>query len=92
MASVRRLGVDAVELAHPLGKVGVGRLDDEVIMVRHLAVCVATPGETGASRAEHAKHAKHAKPIRAVAIIAIDRLAPIAARRHVIEPAGELDA
>jgi len=83
------LGVDAVELAHPLGKVGVGRLDDEVIMVRHLAVCAATPGETGAYRAEHAKHAK---PIRAVAIIAIDRLAPIAARRHVIEPAGELDA
>jgi hypothetical protein len=85
MAAIGQLGVDAVELAHPPGEVGIGRLDDNVIMVGHLAVGVAAPVESAADLAQHHK------PIRPVLIVAIDRLAPITARGHMIEPASELD-
>ncbi len=33
MAAIGRLGVDTVELTHPLGKVCIRRLNDEVIML-----------------------------------------------------------
>ena len=47
---------------------------------------MAAPVETAAHRAEHGE------PIRAVLSVAIDRLPSIAARGHVIQPAGEFDA
>ncbi len=86
MAAIGRLGVDAVDLAHPLGEVGIRCLDDEVIMVRHLAIGVATPVEPAAHLA------KNVEPSRAVLIVTIDRLAPITTRGDVIQPAGQLDA
>lgn len=86
MAAIARLGVDAVELTHPFGQVGIRRLDDEVIMVGHFAIGVAAPVETAAYLAQHPE------PIRAVLIVAIDTLAPITARGDVIEPTGEFDA
>jgi hypothetical protein len=86
MAAIARLGVDAVELTHPLGEVRIGRLDDEVIVVGHLAPGVAAPVETAAHLAQHDE------PVRAVLIVAIDRLAPITARGHMVQPASELDA
>ena len=80
------MGVDGVELTHTLGKIGIRGLNDEVIMVGHLAIGVAEPVETAAHLAQGGE------PIGAVLVVAIDRLAPIAARRYVIEAAGELDA
>jgi hypothetical protein len=47
---------------------------------------MAAPVETAAHRAEHGE------PIRAVLSVAIDRLPPIAARGHVIQPAGKFNA
>jgi hypothetical protein len=55
-------------------------------MVGHLAPGVAAPVETAAHLAQHVE------PIRAVLIVAIDRLAPITARGHMVQPASELDA
>jgi len=37
MAAMGHLGIDAVELTHAPGKVGVGRLHDQIIRVGHLA-------------------------------------------------------
>ncbi|NEV65168.1 hypothetical protein G3446_25580 [Thiorhodococcus minor] len=82
MASIRGLGIDAVELPHSPGEVGIGRLDDELIMIAYLAVGVATPVEP----------AKQSQPIQAVLIVAIDCLAPITASGHMIEPASKLNA
>ena len=67
------MGVDAVELAHPLGEGGIRRFDDTVIMLGHLAIGVAAPVETAADRAQYCE------PFQAVLSVAIDRLAPIAA-------------
>jgi hypothetical protein len=78
MAANARLGVDAVELPHALGEVGIRRLDDEVIMAGHLAIGVAAPVETDAYLAEQGD------PIRAVLIVVVDRLATITARGDVI--------
>ena len=85
VAAIDPLRVDAVELTHPFGEVGIGRLDDEVIVVRHLAIGMAAPVEPAAHIAEHRE------PRHAVLIVVIDRLAPITARGDVIEPAGKLD-
>ena len=35
--------IDPVEELHPFGKIGEGRLDQEMVVVRHQAVCVADP-------------------------------------------------
>jgi len=40
-----RAGVDTAQLAHAFGQVGLRCLDDDVVMVRHLAVGVAPPVE-----------------------------------------------
>lgn len=56
------------------------------MMIGHLAIGVTAPVETAAHRAEHGE------PIRAVLSVAKDRFTPIAARGHVIQPAGEFDA
>jgi hypothetical protein len=85
MAPMDCLGGDAVELTHPLQEVGI-RLDDEVIMIGHLAIGVAAPVEAAAHLAQRCE------PSRAVLKVAIDRLAPITVRGDVIPPAGKLDA
>jgi hypothetical protein len=86
MAAIRRLGIDTVELTHPLGEVRIRRLYDDVVMLGHLAVSMAAPVETAAHLAQHGE------PVHAVLIVAIDRLAPVTARGDVVEPAAELDA
>ena len=74
------MGVNAVELTHSLREIGIGSLDDTVIVVRHLAIDVAAPVETSANRAEHGE------PIRAVLLFPIDDFASITARGDMIEP------
>jgi len=80
------LGVDAVELAHAAGEVGLRRLDHEVIMVGHLAPGGTAPAEPPADLAEDVEEAA------AVVIVEVDVAPRVAARRHVIERAGKLDA
>ena len=41
--SVIFLSIDAVQLAHANGQIGVGRFDHEVVMVIHEAVGMADP-------------------------------------------------
>jgi len=84
LAAICPLGVDAVELTHPLGEVRIRRLDDEVIVVGHLAIGVAARIETAAHLT------KDGEPLRPVQIVATDRLAPITVPGDVIEPTGAL--
>jgi len=39
------LRIDAIELTHAASQVGVGRLDQQMVMIRHLAPGMATPVE-----------------------------------------------
>jgi hypothetical protein len=43
MLLVESLRVRAIETLHPEGEIGIWCLDDEVVMVRHQAVAMATP-------------------------------------------------
>lgn len=45
VAEVEALGVDAVQHVHARGQVGLGRLDDEVVVRAHEAEGVAVPGK-----------------------------------------------
>jgi hypothetical protein len=82
MAAVEVLGVDPVQLAHGAGEVGHRRLDEQVEVVLPQAVGVAEPAEAGADAFQALE------PEPAVAVVAHDRLALVAARRHVVEGAG----
>jgi hypothetical protein len=80
--SVGALCVDTIQLAQNFGQVRLRRLDDGVLMVRHLAVGMAAPVEPLTHVAEEVE------PSSAVYIVTIDGLTPIAARGDVVEPAG----
>jgi len=47
------LGVDVVQLAHPLGEIRIRRLNEQVIMVAHQAVGVHQPVEPMTDTAKH---------------------------------------
>ncbi len=52
MGTVDVLGVDTVELSHALGQIGVGRFDQQMIMIRHQAIGMTDPVETFAGSAQ----------------------------------------
>jgi len=80
VARVERHRVEAVEGVHAFGDVGVRRLHDEVVMVRHQAVRVNGP----ASRTRHL--AEELAEELAVVVTAVDRRAADAPRHHVVDP------
>lgn len=75
---IEPLLVDAVELAHAFGQIGIRRLDEQVVMVRHEAVRMHRPIETLPHVAEDVEKQPP------VDISAIDVLAPITARGDVV--------
>jgi hypothetical protein len=86
-ASVNRvqpLGIDAFELPHPMGKIRVRRLHEQVVMVGHETVRVAPPVEALAHISEHPQEQLPA------AVNAVDALTTVTARRDVLEGAEKL--
>ena len=72
------LGIDAVELSHTSGQIGIGGLDHEMIMIVHEAVCVAKP------IIPFNDNAKDSKKILSVLIISEYPVSCIAPRGDVI--------
>ena len=83
--SIEALRVDAVELPHPPGQIGLRRLEQQVVMVHHLAVGKHEPSEA-LSRAR-----EHLEPLNAVDFVSIDRLASVAAGRHMVNRVGRIE-
>jgi hypothetical protein len=82
VATVDALGIDPVELPHPLGKIALRRLYHHVRVVGHLAVGMAAPIEPAADLPEELQ------PSAAVIVVEIDVLPSVAPRGDMIEPAG----
>ena len=86
MGAVEALGIDTVQLAHAFGEVGIGRFDEQVIMIGHLAISVTDPVEAPAD------FGKRFEPGEAIVVGQKNILAPIAARGDVIKRAGEFES
>lgn len=80
---VEALRVHAVELAHPLGEIGLGRLDQDVIVIAHLAPGMAGPIETRTDIREHYQ------PDLSIRISQVNVFPPIPTRGDVIQPTGK---
>jgi len=86
MPAIERLGIDAVDVAHQQGEIGLPGVEHEVVMVVHQAI-----GQGLGIEARQRLRDDFKKRV-AVLIIDKDRLAPVAARGDVIDGAGEFDA
>jgi hypothetical protein len=82
VSSVEGTCVLAVEVAHAVGEVRPWRLDDEVVVVSHQAMCVRAPAVAPRDASEEA----HEDP--AVAVVDDDRGAVVPACAHVVVRAG----
>lgn len=47
VSAVKALGINPIKLAHPEGKIGLGGLDKEVVVVIHEAIGMAKPAVAG---------------------------------------------
>lgn len=86
LAAVDVPRVDAVDLPHQVRQVGGTRVQHEVLVAAHRAVgqhlCVEA----------FLRQRQVAQPLGPVAIVGADSLAPVAARRQVVDGEGEFDA
>jgi hypothetical protein len=80
VARVERHRVEPVEVVHALGDVGVRRLHDEVVVVRHQAVRVDAPS----TRPRHLEQETGEE--LAVVVAAVDGRAADASRHDVVDP------
>jgi hypothetical protein len=83
--AVEGLAVHAIELAHGAREIGVGRLQQQVVVIAHETVRMAEQTIAGDDLCQHDQ-----EPL-AVDIIGKERLAPIAPCGYMIEPARKLD-
>src|SRR5918992_2226827 len=74
------------ELAHPLGKVRLGRLNQHMVVVAHQAIGMTAPTKAADHLSQHTK--KH----HPVGIIQTDVLPSVASRGHLINCAGKFNA
>ena len=82
---VEGTGVLAVEVAHPIGKVGEGRLDDEVVVVTEEAACVEAPAIVAADALQDLEEDC------AVTVVEEDRRVVVPLRPDVVVgPGGEV--
>jgi hypothetical protein len=79
---VERMGVLAVEVAHPVGEVRLGRLDDEVVMRAEQAARVEAPAVAAHDAAQLVQEG--------AAVVVVQEAEPfvVAARRDVVPGAG----
>lgn len=78
--------VDAIDVPHPAWRIGKGRLDDQVVVVRHLAVRLTDPGEALNYVVEQLEERN------SVTVREEDLASIVATTRDVIECAFELDS
>ena len=78
--------IDAIQLAHALGEIGIRRLDQHMIVVGHLAIGMAHPVEPLANFGERFK------PRDTIFVGKEYVLAPVPARSDVVERAGEFES
>lgn len=83
VASVEPLGVHTIHELNALRKIGLGRHEDEVIVVRHEAVRVRLP----AKPPRHGLEESEEEPM--VLVVEVGPLPPIAAGSHVVDPARD---
>ena len=86
MTAVVPLGVNAVKLPHTCAEVCVNGFYNDMKVVVHQAISMAKPVEPGAD------FTQQINPTLAISIAKINVFAPVAARCHVIQPAGKLDS
>ena len=86
MRAVVPLGVNPIELAHARTQIAFHRLHHNVKVVAHQAVGVAHPVKALTHLAQQSQ------PVKPILVIQKNRLAPVPARSHVVQPAGEFDA
>ena len=80
------LSIDAVELAHPFGKVCLGSFDDQVIMIVHQTGGVAQP-----VKALH-DFSQALQERMAIRVVIVDVFAGIAPRRYMVDRPVKLQA
>jgi hypothetical protein len=80
---VEPLRVEALEALHPARQRVVRRLDDEMVVVAHLAPGIEVPAEAPGDIAEPPQ-----VPL-AIVVALVGGLPPVAAREDVIEPTGD---
>ena len=83
MAPIPCLSVDAVEMAHATGEIGLGSFHEEMVMVGHQAIGVAAPAKALNSVAEQVEK------LLSVSIVHKDVVAAIATGRDMIDATGE---
>lgn len=86
VTAIKALGVDAVEVAHTLGEVGLRGFHQEMIVVTHQTVGMHPPVKS-LSRA-----GQHVQAALSVSVVRIDRLLAVAPRGDVVERAAEFES
>jgi len=86
VASIRCLGIDAVELPHAPGQISIRCFYQEMIMVRHLAIGVTDPVPVFNHPTQQVQ--KH----DSIFVILVNRLPPVAPRSDVIQRTGKFDS
>lgn len=81
MSAVEALGVHPIQLSHPTGQIGVGSLDEQMVVVLHQAVGVTSPVESSNDVPENLQKGKP------ILVVEKDRLSRIPASRDVIHRA-----
>jgi hypothetical protein len=86
VAPIEGLGVNAIQVTHQPRQICLPRMQHQVVMVAHLAI-----GEQ--LRVEPVYRMGDGVKLRLpIKVVPIDRFAPVAARRDVIDRVGEFDA
>lgn len=83
VCAIEGLRIDAVEVAHTLGKIALDGFDDDMVVVVHQAPRMADPVESLAGLG------KYFQPSLTVGVIKKYILTPVATRSYVIKPAGQ---
>ena len=86
VAPIHVLGVDAVQVPHSARQVALGGLEQQVEMIRHLAIRMHGEIES------HASLAQHGHPGAPIVVILEDGRKPVAACSDVVERAGKFES
>jgi len=81
MPTIEALGVHPVQMSHPTGQIGIGSLDEQMVVVLHQAVGVTSPVESSNDVPENLQKGEP------ILVVEKDRLSRIPASRDVIHRA-----
>ncbi len=85
MRAIDVLRINAIQLAHPPGKIAFDGLHHDLIMVSHQGIGMADPIEPLADGTQDVE------PGRSIGVSGENRFALVAARRNMVQGAGKLD-